>query len=500
MKKSVVYVFIMTLSLLCHISALAQFPYQNTAVSGNDFSHFIGTGGNVTFTPNGAVLTDGGSQTRGFFLNDLAFTIDRGFIISFDYIMTGSGSSTYGFGDGLALVLFDGSVSDPKMGSLGSGLGYTYRKGSGSSDNIDGLTKGFLAVGIDLYGNFKNRMTATDEFRNGIRNIPENNHVTIRGQGTLKEGYPVLISQNTVDITKRYKLDLATGNYITNFEQPDKNGFTFKLRENTQNNESDIASTFGHISYRKVIVSMFPGKEGEVQGYYFNVDIVHGQQTSRIIYDYFIPNNANIKYVEAKTNTTDELASKLFVAPTTFKIGFTGSTGGATQKNIVRNISIFLPFSPLVKDVILPNICKDTPSEIDVLANSVGFDSNTYKGGGDLSVLGKKEYLEPYSFQFRKLVNGLFEDTAEPFIAITSNGIYEYNPKSMKVVFTPNVGGVVSDSDQIYFTIKNKTKIINNAGSSVDLGNEQFRSNTATVKLSFGLNCNDILMVNGNSI
>jgi len=120
-----------------------------------------------------------------------------------------------------------------------------------------------------------------------------------------------------------------------------------------------------------------------------------------------------------------------------------------------------------------------------------------YQGGGDLSVYGKREHLDPYSFQFRTIIGGLYEDTAQPFTAVTQYGTYEYNPETARIVFIPNKGMTMPVSDQVYFTIRNKDK---NVSNDVNLGSEQFRSNTATVKLTFGKNCNDVLMVNGNSI
>lgn len=496
MRKLFFYFFTVVLLLFCNSKAFAQFPYVNSVQSGNDFTHFIGSStSNVTFSSTGALLTDSGSQTRGFYLNDMAFTVDRGFIISFDYIMTGSGNNSFGFGDGLALVLFDGAENNAKMGSRGAGLGYSYTKGSSSSN---GLTKGFLAVGIDLYGNFKVRMNGSNEYRNGVYTPShERDHVSIRGQGNGSEGYPVLITQSVSDINKRYRLNLVTGEYESNFTAPDSNGFPFKLRENDGNNENDINASFGHASYRKVTVNMLPGEKQGILGYYLNVDILHGSVSSKVINDYFIPNNTDIKFKEATGQTADGIVTKKFIAPSTFKIGFTGATGGAEQKNIVRNVSIYLPFSPSIKDLFLKDICKDTPTEISILANSVGFNNNKYSGEGDIHNLGKSEYLDPYSFQFRTLINGIYEDTAQPYVAVTKYGTYEYNPKTMKAIFTPTKGVTMPEFDQVYFTIRNKEKVL---GGELNIGSEQFRSNTGTVRLTFGKNCNDVLMVNGNAI
>ncbi|WP_413512941.1 hypothetical protein [Myroides odoratus] len=495
-NKLVQLLGLLVLFFVQEVQMYAQFPYVNPAVSGNDFNQFQGTN-RVNFTPYGAELTRGDNEIRGFFLNDIAFTIDRGFSIEFDYIMTGKGPETnYGAGDGFALVLFDGSVDDPIMGAKGAGLGYSYAKSNIQAGNRNGLTKGFLAVGIDLYGNFKSRMQDSSEFRNGIRlENRETDHITIRGQGNLLEGYPVLISQGVSTIYNRYKLNLLNGNFENNFVAPDPKGFSFKLRESNVNSEYDIAAEYGHPSYRRVIVSLLPTTVGTERGYYLKVEVIHGRERSCIVNDFYFPKTGLMKYYETQNGMNDILTSKNIKTPNTLKLGFTGATGLAFQKTYVRNISIVLPFSPAVKDVILENACKDDLTTIDVLSNSLGFNTNIYQAGDNQEALGSKEYLDPYSFQFVTFSNDLLEKTAEPYVATTRNGRYEYDPITTQVVFIPKKG-MTATRDQVYFNIKNKETI----GENTNLGGEQFRSNNAMIKLNFTHNCNDIIMVNGHSL
>ncbi|MDM1531346.1 hypothetical protein [Myroides marinus] len=508
MKKYIFYICSIATFLLTSTVVLAQFPYQSTLTKGDEFYQFSSS---VTFDSNGATLTPANNNiTRGFYLNDLAFTVDRGFIIGFDYLMTGGGAGT-NFADGLALVLFDGSETAPRMGSDGSGLGYAYKTPVSSEQ---GLTKGFLAVGVDLWGNFKvRRADGVKEYRNGIRNgtnnstllddggktADANNHITIRGQGSGGEGYPVLITQSTTNFNSRTMLNFSNGLYDIKPVDPQNTPFSFKLRENPNSDESDLTALVGDKSYRRVEISMLPGNKSGVVGFYMAVDVIHGTQKSRVINNYFLPKEARINYMEVSGSpeSSNVLKPLDLKAPQTFKIGFVASTGGFNQRHIVRNLSLYIPFSPSVGGIYLTDLCKDTPTEIDVLEKSVGFDSNIYSGEGDLSALGKREFLDPYSFQFRMIVNNVYEDTAQPYIAVSQYGTYEYNPVTTKVVFTPNKGVTMPTSDQVYFTIRNKDKQLANG---TNLGSEQFRSNTATLRLVFGKNCNEVLMVNGNSI
>lgn len=94
--------------------------------------------------------------------------------------------------DGIALVFSDTAVK-PKTGADGGPLGYGYRKAEPNAS--DGFTGGWMAIGIDEYGNF---------IREG-GDIQERNRkphsVVLRGSGSLKSGYNVLASDNQSGVT-----------------------------------------------------------------------------------------------------------------------------------------------------------------------------------------------------------------------------------------------------------------------------------------------------------
>ncbi|WP_410877645.1 hypothetical protein [Myroides sp. DW712] len=473
----------------------AQLPYTNTAFSIDEFGLFLSSG-EVKFQGKGAELTTKANETNGIFLSDLVLVSERGFILGFDYLMTGSGGSMVDKGaNGLALVVFDATEVNPTIGSKTSGLGYSYSQSYSSKFSVLGLSKGFLSVGFDLYGDSKERLTLDHEFRNGIYTQGrQQNHVTVRGQGNRLEGYPVYLSQSVTNINERYKLNIETGEYLTAFEAPDPKGFSFKLRENNANNEVDSNAGFGHPSYRRVVVSLLPSSKLRENGFYLNVDITHGSETSRVVNSLFIPSKGNITYKEVRSTTGDVLKTYRINCPTQFKIGFTATTGAIYQKHIVRNIYLSLPFAPLVKDVRVSAACKDHTTTFDALINSVGFDTNKYVSGQQMESLGGKEHLDLYSFQFLTQIDNKQINTLEPYVATTAAGRYEYNPKTGEVVFTP-VKGMLATSDKVYFSIKNKKKVV----GTTNLGGEQYRSEIAAIELDFTLNCNDVLMVNGGA-
>lgn len=497
--KNKIYFLLCYLALFSEFTLVyAQLPYNNTAFSSDEFSLFSSSG-EVKFQGKGAELTTKANETNGIFLSDLLLVSERGFILGFDYLMTGAGGNSTDIGaNGLALILFDATVVNPILGSKTSGLGYSYSQSYNSSLSVQGLSKGFLSIGFDLYGDFKARSTRDHEYRNGIYTQGRQlNHVTIRGQGNQLAGYPVYLSQSVTNINEHYKLNTETGAYITAFEAPDPKGFSFKLRENNANNEVDSNASFGHPSYRRVIVSLLPSSKLRENGFYLNVDIIHGSETSRVVNSLFIPAGGNITYKEVDPDTKSRDVTKTYRinSPEQFKIGFTATTGTIYQKNIIRNIDISLPFAPLVKDVRVSDACKDHTTTFDALINSVGFDTNKYISGQSMESLGSKEHLDPYSFQFLTLVDNKQITTLEPYITTTTAGRYEYNPKTREVVFTPIKGMSVS-SDKVYFSIKNKKKLV----GTTNLGGEQYRSEIAEISLDFTVNCNDVLMVNGGPL
>src|ERR1700733_7483537 len=86
-------------------------------------------------------LTDTGGNEKGHALNDgFSFAGNVPVVVEFNYVSWGGTGA-----DGMALFLFDSSAASPMAGAqTGGGLGYC------------GGAGGYLAVGLDEYGNFSN--------------------------------------------------------------------------------------------------------------------------------------------------------------------------------------------------------------------------------------------------------------------------------------------------------------------------------------------------------
>jgi hypothetical protein len=112
-----------------------------------------------------------------------------GLDVSFDtYQYTGSGA------DGILFYLAasnptNASASPVTLGPDGGNLGYTPLVGAG----VDGLTHGYLGVGLDVYGNYTNAAYAGGGCHDSLGQTPES--VTVRGAGNGTTGYCTLTTQ-----------------------------------------------------------------------------------------------------------------------------------------------------------------------------------------------------------------------------------------------------------------------------------------------------------------
>jgi hypothetical protein len=153
-------------------------------------------------SPNGALLTGGGidadgqgylrlttniNNQTGFARNTTAFPTANGLSISFDYFTYGGSGA-----DGLAFFLFDSSANPFSIGGFGGSLGYA------QNNTNPGISKAFLGLGIDEFGNFSNP-TAGRQGGPGQRA----SSVALRGDGNgnaaISTNYEYLTGIQTTD-------------------------------------------------------------------------------------------------------------------------------------------------------------------------------------------------------------------------------------------------------------------------------------------------------------
>ncbi|MBK8046780.1 MAG: hypothetical protein IPK16_06435 [Anaerolineales bacterium] len=144
------------------------------------------TSGNADPTDNGWLrLTNNATYRAGYAYYNQPVPTGRGLVITFDY---GSWGGTGA--DGLSFFLFDGATTTFNVGANGGSLGYAQKTG------INGLSGGYLGLGLDEFGNYSN----PNEGRiGGPGAIPQ--AVAVRGPGTGTTNYRYLVGTTRLTVS-----------------------------------------------------------------------------------------------------------------------------------------------------------------------------------------------------------------------------------------------------------------------------------------------------------
>ncbi|MCC9041149.1 hypothetical protein LNQ81_00145 [Myroides sp. M-43] len=416
------------------------------------------------YSEDGLALTfktsDGETQEfSGFALDEIPFTSEFGIIVEFKYAMIDGIKYGSRYGDGLTMFLYD---SDKKfeIGGHGASLGYTYRNSIGTA--APGLNGGYLAVGLDVYGDFKARSVAAYEKKEGIAkyNWDEvGSHVTVRGAQYLSnryKGYPVLYTINADNLWRENKafLDYNTGDY--EFRE---DNFSKRFKMYTGHDDYD------NIQYNTVIVSVFP--DNDRGGSYIEVKVKDGgsDDHKNVIDRFFYPNEFKTRDQEGnlydfKTNV-----------PNNFKVGFAAATGGAYEKHLIKDVKVSLPYEPDMDDM-FANLCAgNTDGKVVRIAPYEGawFYSGSVsnpRGGND------SRYINYGSFRFED-EKGYALSSSNHFKYNQSGvGQWEYNSSNGIVTFTATEN--LPDGEySVYFSATGQN---NGPGGFGPFGREEYRS------------------------
>jgi len=248
-----------------------SFRYNTTGSGWILGGNAILTGGTIDPAGDGWLrLTSKATNQKGYAIYNQAFDSSRGLPVTFEYLSWGGTGA-----DGLTFFLYDGSVpsSTFKTGGYGGSLGYAQRCG------INGLTGGYVGIGIDEFGNFSN---PTECRSGGPGRRPS--AVAVRGPGSGMSGYTYLTGA-----TAPQRLDVP--NVST---RPDVNGS----------------------GYRKVQIDITPDNGT----YSITVKIQFGASGAlqTIVGPYRLPQ----------------------APPATLKMGFAASTGASTNYHEIRNLTV----------------------------------------------------------------------------------------------------------------------------------------------------------------
>jgi len=150
--------------------------YQNNTLVGGATATLPDVAG------NGALrLTNGTSSydQNGAILSPNPFPAEAGLQVTFTSVTYGGDSGGGTGADGMSFILADGARTIKDIGGTGGTLGYTCTHGG--TNDADGITAGYLGLGIDEYGNF----LASTNSVNGLTPGPQSNRIGLRGAGTV---------------------------------------------------------------------------------------------------------------------------------------------------------------------------------------------------------------------------------------------------------------------------------------------------------------------------
>ena len=274
------------LGVLLLVSALmSAYPAHAVVLVNETFKNSSAPGWTIG---DDAVLTSGGVDPNGdgFLRLTPNDNNKRGFAIYNTSIPTDAGVkvsfdfTAYGGGspgaDGIAFFLLDGTTANPHVGAYGGSLGYANR------NSEEGVPNGYVGIGLDEYGNYSN---PTESRNGGIGFTPE--AVAIRGSGNGLTGYDYIGGTGTLSPT----LDFADSS-----TRPDQTSSQF----------------------RRATITITPD-------HHITVQVQFGYGTTPITEI----NNFNL-----------DAAPGQAALPSSFKFGFTSSTGGSKNFHEIRNFVI----------------------------------------------------------------------------------------------------------------------------------------------------------------
>lgn len=134
--------FLICLSFVQEGRAQVGFPYCENFTDNSTQSATV-FGGSARVVDGALRLTDAVNEQNGYIYIDIPFSSAYGIKAEFEYFSYGGNGA-----DGLVAFLFDAETPVFNTGGFGGSLGYAQR------GNQAGLSRAYLGIGFDEYGNF----------------------------------------------------------------------------------------------------------------------------------------------------------------------------------------------------------------------------------------------------------------------------------------------------------------------------------------------------------
>lgn len=375
----------------------AQVPYfesfKNATARGITFggapAAFLTASSAARLDPDGdgyLRLTNNNFDQKGFIISDNDLDPSQGLKIQFEYYTYGGSGA-----DGISLFLFDATANPFVIGGFGGSLGYS--QFTLTNPVSPGVSKGYLGIGIDEYGNFSNPI----EGRQGgvvgpVQGGLTPKSITLRGSGD--------------------------GNALT------PNNYRFLTTARVEDFGISMVFDGGArfpdsttIGYRRAFIDLKPNPNG---GYNITVKLTVGgrpTKTVTVIDNYYYPD----------------------AAPARLRYGLASSTGNSTNFHEIRNVFIDtfdrtnLRNPNAVDDQIIE--CSGKPSVINLITNDFSQNPNGV--------------INPNSIDLNPTLTGIQRTFVVPnkgTFTANPNGTVSYNPLNLSVSGPITINYTIEDN------------------------------------------------------
>ncbi|OAQ38100.1 hypothetical protein A5893_14950 [Pedobacter psychrophilus] len=332
-------------------------------------------------------LTNGLVNQKGYIYGTDNFTTNQGLSISFEYFTYGGSGA-----DGICFFLFDATANPFNIGGFGGSLGYA--QFNLTNPTSPGVSKGYIGVALDEFGNFPNPR----EGRQGGIVGPgfygiSSKSVVIRGKG-----------DGAAEVPNNYRYLTSVTASSKGVDLVDDGAATMRSPDSTQ------------LGYRRAFVDLEPNPSG---GYNVSVRIKVGgtpTKTTTVIDKYYYPD----------------------LAPALVRYGISSSTGDLTNFHEIRNLRINVFEPPFTSPTALDDIITECTSKTTII-NVVANDASTNAGGSiDLTSIDLDPSIAGDQKSFLVVGKGTF--------TANTNGTITFTPLNNTVTGPVNARYAISDN------------------------------------------------------
>jgi type IV pilus assembly protein PilY1 len=297
-------------------------------------------------------LTNGSTYTqqKGSVVSSTPFPTTQGVQVTFSTVTYGGNGYSNGTAasgaDGIAFMLLDGTQTSPALGSTGGSLGYSC---SNANSPYDGVTKGYLAVAIDEFGNFSSK---SDNTASGTTSSAPGT-IAVRGAGNvnwaaLNAAYPAYYPSTLSTSDQRTAvLNTCKTGYLQNWGSltttttTTKNGKTTTTTTTTTGNHGSTTTAVLDypilLSATKVNGTIYNQENYGTKSLRGNANVL--TYSLKITADNLLSLSYNVNGgATTPVITSQDITSGNGSLPSSFLFGFTAGTGSGTN---VHEITCF---------------------------------------------------------------------------------------------------------------------------------------------------------------